>query len=122
MTKKDRIEQILKELSKLLDIVADNKKSIAISLIDRAAFMQASAEELEDYINEFGYTEEYQNGPNQSGKKKSSEAEVYLSIIQRYAQTMSQLVALLPECEEKKEVSGSLLNFVGNNPRTRTKK
>lgn len=122
MTKSERIDQINRSFEKLLKIVPDNKKDLMISLIERAAFMQASIEELERFINEHGYTEEYQNGANQSGKKKSSEAEIYLSIIQRYNQTIAVMSALIPESEEKKEAGGSLLGFVGDKPKVRARK
>lgn len=101
----------------MLDIVAEDRKELMISLIDRASFMQASIEELEEIMNEFGYTETYQNGANQSGKKKSSEAEVYLSMIQRYNQTISTMGSLLPDFEGKKRSEGNLFDFISEKPK-----
>ena len=122
MTKEERIAEIRKGFDKLVEIVADNKKDLIISLFDRAAFMLASVEDLEIYINENGYTETYSNGANQSGKKKSSEAEMYLSLIQRYNQTVAAIGSLLPESEEKKEAGGDLKGFLADNPRMRLRK
>ena len=122
MTKEERITEIRKGFDKLVEIVADNKKDLIISLFDRAAFMLASVEDLEIYINENGYTETYSNGANQSGKKKSSEAEMYLSLIQRYNQTVAAIGSLLPESEEKKEAGGDLKGFLADNPRMRLRK
>ena len=72
------------------------KKSVS-SLIDEAAFMSASLYELRQIINEKGYTEQYQNGANQSGVKKCSEVEIYINLSKNYMAIMKQLTDLLPK-------------------------
>lgn len=93
------VKTIKKELSKLKKIFKDiepNKEKIVEKLISNAAFMAASLEELQDIINEKGYTEEYHNGANQSGVKKCSEVEIYNTMIKNYSSIIKQLVDLLP--------------------------
>lgn len=93
------VKTIKKELSKLKKIFKDiepNKEKIVEKLIANAAFMAASLEELQDIINEKGYTEEYQNGANQYGVKKCSEVEIYNTMIKNYSSVIKQLVDLLP--------------------------
>ena len=75
-TKKDltKEEKIKREFSRLKRIFKDldkNKLQTVESLIKNAAFMAVSLEELQEIINEEGYTVEYQNGANQSGTKQS---------------------------------------------------
>ena len=72
------------------------KKSVS-SLIDEAAFMAASLYELRTIINQKGYTEEYQNGANQSGTKKCSEVEIYIQLSKNYMNIIKQLTDLLPK-------------------------
>ena len=63
--------------------------------------MAASLYELRQIINVKGYTEEYQNGANQKGVKKSSEIEIYNTMIKNFSAVMKQLTDLLPKDEPK---------------------
>ena len=67
------------------------------SLIDEAAFMAGSLYELRIIIDEKGYVEEYQNGQYQKGVKKTSEIEIYNTMIKNYMTCMKQLTDLLPK-------------------------
>lgn len=101
---KDELEK--REKRKLAGIYRkldkDAKKSVE-SLIEEAAFMEASLYELRGIINRKGYTEEYQNGANQRGVKKCSEVEIYNTMVKNYMSTIKQLTDLLPK-EAAKEV------------------
>ena len=97
---KTKDEIIKAEKRKLAGIYTklDKKIKKAVdSLIDQAAFMGASLYELEEIINEKGYTEEYQNGANQKGIKKCSEVEIYNTLIKNYMSVVKQLTDLLPK-------------------------
>jgi hypothetical protein len=59
--------------------------------------MAASLYELREIINKKGYTEEYQNGANQSGTKKCSEVEIYIQLSKNYMSIIKQLTDLLPQ-------------------------
>ena len=64
--------------------------------------MGASLYELRTIIAEKGYTEEYQNGANQKGVKKSAEIEIYNTMIKNYMAVIKQLTELLTK-EQKAE-------------------
>lgn len=93
-----------KELSKLKKIVAalpSDKKKITEGLVADAAFMAEQLEELREHIKEHGWSEMYQNGANQSGKKTSVEADSYIKIQKSYAAVIKQLTDLLPKQDEQ---------------------
>ena len=97
MTKDDYIRAETKRLRAIFVNLPQDSAAVAEKLIENAAFMAVSLRELQTAINEKGYVEEYQNGANQSGVKKSSEVEVYNTMIKNFNVTMKQLIDLLPE-------------------------
>lgn len=105
----EKDKRIKKEISKLNSLLKnlDNKKKKAVaSLIKNAAFMAVTLEDLQEEINKNGVTEQYQNGANQFGVKKSSTVEVYNTMIKNYSQTIKQLTDLLPKEAPKGEDDG----------------
>lgn len=106
-----------KELTKLKKIVAAlpaDKERITEGLVADAAFMAEQLEILREHIQENGWSEEYQNGANQFGKKTSCEADAYIKIQKSYAAVIKQLTDLLPKQEEN--VAGSdILSFLSGN-------
>ncbi len=113
-TKSDFIRAEILRLKKIFKNLSPDAAEIALKLIENAAFMAVSLEELKQIINEKGYTEEYQNGANQFGVKKSSEVEVYNTMIKNFNQTMKQLCDLLPDCGSGTSGNDPLLDFIGN--------
>ena len=87
-------------------------KKVVDPLLREAAFMAASLYELRQIINEKGYTEAYQNGANQKGIKKSSEVEIYNTMIKNYSAIMKQLTDLLPKDDLKKSDDDGFDDFV----------
>lgn len=73
-----------------------------ISLIQNAAFMSITLEELQDTINENGCISEYQNGENQFGTKKSPEIDIHIAMTRNHAAIIKQLSDLVPP-EKKKD-------------------
>jgi hypothetical protein len=111
-----RISDEKKRLWKFYRKLTGHRKALAEKLVDRAAAQLVMMEDLELYIQENGYTEEYQNGENQSGKKQSSEMQTYLTLSQRYNQTIKQLDDMLP-CEPVvKAEAGTLPSFLTAKP------
>lgn len=107
----DKNELIKKELRRLKGLFKDldkNKKSMAEPLFDQLAFLTVSISELQDIINKFGYTENYQNGENQSGVKKSAEVDIHNNMSKLYIAAFKQLIDMLPVSESKDE----LLDFI----------
>lgn len=98
-------EKIKREFSRLKRIFKDldkNKLQTVESLIKNAAFMAVSLEELQEIINEEGYTVEYQNGANQSGTKQSDAVKTHIAMTKNHAAIIKQLCDLVPP-EKKKE-------------------
>ena len=99
---KQKLIRISKERDRLLAIYKDlpgNARSVIEKLIDNAAFMSVALEDLQAQINLNGFIEEYRNGENQYGKKKSSEIEIYNVMIKNYKSVVDSLSERLPKSE-----------------------
>ena len=96
-TKKDltKEEKIKREFSRLKRIFKDLDKN-------KLQTMAVSLEELQEIINEEGYTVEYQNGANQSGTKQSDAVKTHIAMTKNHAAIIKQLCDLVPP-EKKKE-------------------
>jgi len=100
-----------KPIKKLINTLPDAKKSLAMGLLDKAVFMDEELGKLQDILKKKGWVEEYQNGANQCGLKKSSEADVYNGMIKNYNSTLKQIADLFPA--DDKAVSGDpLMSFL----------
>jgi hypothetical protein len=97
MKKEKLIKQEKERLNKIFENMSGDRKSTISSLIDKAAFMSVTLEELQGIINKSGVVSEYQNGANQWGTKKSPEVEVYNTMIKNYSSIIKQLSDLLPK-------------------------
>lgn len=107
------VKRTSKELSKLRKIFKDiepAKRKTVEKLIENAAFMAESLNELQEIIRVKGFTEEYQNGANQCGVKKCSEVEIYNTMIKNYTSVIKQLTDLLPDGEANGD--DELINFI----------
>lgn len=115
LSREDRIKKEYEKLNKIYKNIDPDKKKVVDKLIGNSAFMAVTLEDLQEIITEKGCTEIYQNGANQSGVKKSSEVEVYNSMIKNYASIVKQLTDLLgkdePETEKEED---ELENFANN--------
>lgn len=98
--------RIKKEISRLKRLFKDMPKSTiskVISLIENAAFMTITLEDLQKVINKDGAVIEYQNGENQWGTKKSPEVEIYNTMIKNHMGIMRQLTDLMPTGSNPKD-------------------
>ncbi len=102
LRKEERIYSEVKKLNTIYKELPENKRKTVDKLIGNAAFMAVTLEDLQSVINIKGYIEEYQNGANQKGFKKSSEIEIYNTMIINYTSVIKQLTDLLPEDKENK--------------------
>lgn len=100
-----KFTQVKKEIKKL----PKSKQEIANNLLDKAMFMDRELEKLQEILTEKGWTEEYHNGATQSGLKKSSEGDVYNTMIKNYTAVMKALADILPENGEE---SDELIDFL----------
>ena len=97
LEKNKRIKAEEKRLNGIFTKIETETKKTVQSLIKNAAFMAISLEDLQEIINQKGYTEEYQNGATQKGVKKCSEVEIYNTMIKNHSTIMKQLIDLLPK-------------------------
>lgn len=103
MTKAKKTTRIKKEKARLLEIFAgldENKLQTCYALIDRAAYITISLEELEEELNETGWVETYQNGENQMGRKKAAAADVHISLTKNLNAIMKQLLEFVPPAQK----------------------
>ena len=104
MAKPKKTTRVKREKDPLLEIFKDleeNKLNTCQALIDRAAFITVSLEDLEEQLNETGWVEVYQNGENQSGMKKAAAADVHISLTKNLNAIVKQLLDLVPPAQKK---------------------
>ena len=97
LDKPTRTKSEIARLNKLFKDIEPNKLKTAKKLIENAAFMAITLDDLQTAMNETGVISEYQNGENQWGTKKSPEVDVYNTMIKNYASIIKQLIDLAPE-------------------------
>lgn len=101
---KNRLNLIYKEMS-------DDKKRLVIGLVQRQAYLRISLDELENDLNENGYTEPFSQGNQEPYDRKRPNADIYTSMIANYMKIVKQLSDLLPK-DEVKQVSDGFDDFV----------
>jgi len=112
LNKDERIQEKIAILSEVFSDLSSNTKSTIQPLIKKAAFMSVTLDDLQDAINEKGVIEEYHNGANQTGFKKSVEVDVYNTMIKNYHAIMKQLIDLLPNKAENYVAGESIKDFL----------
>jgi hypothetical protein len=102
-----------KKLWKALDELSENKKKVVEKTVIDAAWKAVQLEDLHSVIQEEGVIEEYQNGANQTGRKVSSNIQVYNSLDKSYQSQIKILLDALPK-EVIKEQDDEFDTFVMN--------
>lgn len=103
--KKENALKIKKETNRLKKLYKDldkNKKQLVLKLIENAAFMSITLENLKEEIKNNGVKEFYMNGKGQFGYKESVESKNYNVTIKNYMNVIKQLNDMLPE---KKQIN-----------------
>ena len=109
LSKEERIKKELLRLKRIYSGLPKNKLAIVTPLLENAAFMKITLDDLQKSINESGCSEDYKNGANQYGKKASSDLQAYNSLIKNYNTISDRLEKMLPP-EERKSRLGELMN------------
>lgn len=99
------IEKEITRLNKTLKEVDENKKASAEGLIQEAAFMRATLQELKIMIDESGPIDEMQQG-DYSILREHPAMKTYNTMIQRYTTVCKELFNLLPKEVAKVEDDG----------------
>lgn len=97
LTKDQRIETEYARMKELFSTMPANELMFCDPLLQNAAFMKVTLEDLQQAINENGVTDQYQNGANQSGTKASADLQAYNSLAKVYNALMDKLSAKLPK-------------------------
>ena len=92
-----RIREEYCRMKKLFSAMPENELSFCDPLLQNAAFMKVTLEDLQEAINANGVTDIYQNGANQSGTKASADLQAYNSLAKVYNALMDKLSAKLPK-------------------------
>lgn len=91
MTRNKKFDKTLEDVKKL----SGSKRERAETLCEKLMFMDAELEKLAADIEKNGWTEVYQNGPNQMGVKKSTAGDVYNTLIKNYTSALKQVDDML---------------------------
>ena len=102
MNKEERINSKKNELLQIFSGLSDDELKVASGLIEQAAFIDTTLEDLAEKISVNGTSEEYTNGTHQSGRKISSDAKLYSALISKYVLITTKLLKMIPD---KKELS-----------------
>lgn len=111
MAKSKKMERIEAEKARLQEVFKDlepNKLKTCQALIDRAAFITVSLEDLEKQLNRTGWVEQYQNGENQTGMKKAAAADVHISLTKNLNAIVKQLLEVVPPAQKESRLAAMM--------------
>ena len=98
-----RIKKEFKRIFNYFEKLDESEKSIIHPLIQNAAFMRVTLEDLQQIIAEQGPVEAYQNGANQHGVKQSAALQSYNALVKNYAAVLKNLFTWLPPADRPKK-------------------
>lgn len=113
LDKEKNIKQEINRIKKLYKDFPKDKLKALNGLINEAAFIKVSLEELRENLLSNGFTEVFEQGEQRFNRERP-EVKIYTTFIQRYSNVMKQLIDLLP-VEVKKEEADELLEFLSRN-------
>jgi len=102
LTKEQRVDKEYRRIKSVLRDLDANKKKTVDSLMRNAAFMSICLVELQEEINEKGFTEEYKNGKEQWGTKQSEAVKTHIAMTRNHAAIMKILADLTPAARAQK--------------------
>ena len=98
--KEKKIKTELNKIKKKFKEIPSDKKDFYLGLMQRAAFMKITLEELELIMNRDGAVEWFEQGVQKMWRESPS-AKVYNQMIKNYQNTLKQLEAILPDDKSK---------------------
>ena len=113
---RERIESEIKaekeRLTKIYAGIETKRKQTIEGLIQRAAFMRVSLQDLEDDLNLFGFTEFFSQGEQEPYLRKRPTADLYNTMNASYQKIIKQLTDLLPEAKTPAPKGDGFEDFV----------
>ena len=112
MIKDKRIKTEFDRLFKLYENLPENKLELCTPLIENAAFMKVTLDDMQEAVAAEGATDEYCNGNNQSGRKISANIQAYNQTMKIYTAVIDRLAKMLPPMTAKSKLD--ILRADGN--------
>lgn len=100
----------LTKVRKLIDVIPEDRRPVAESLLKELTFMERTLSELKRTVQEVGAVEHFENG-KQKFVRENPALKSYNTTIQRYALIYKQFVDLLPAAV-KPEAKDELAEFL----------
>lgn len=97
MEKQERINKELQILKKIFKDIPEDKKRLAANLIQNAAFMTITLQDLQEQINNEGAILTSINGNGFEVTSEHPAQKSYNTMINRYSSVIKQLNELLPD-------------------------
>ena len=112
--KDTRIKEEIERLNKIFENISENKKTLCSKLIQNAAFMAVTLEDLQETVMKEGAIKEFTNGNGFEIVQEHPAQKSYNTMINRYASVIRQLQELLPDKKEDTVINAgeSLAAFV----------
>ena len=115
MEKEKQIKKEISELNKLFRDIPPDKAKLVEGLIQNAAFMRVTLEELQQEVIENGAVIQCQSGNGFDTIKDNPAQKAYTTMVARYTQIINQLQSFLPEqvvVDEKDNRRSKLLGII----------
>lgn len=98
LTKDERVRKEERRLAKIFRDIDPLKKNVVAGLIQRAAHLRVTLDDLAADLDENGYTELFQQGrDNPPYERKRPSADLYTTMNTIYQKEIKQLTDLLPK-------------------------
>lgn len=101
LERNNRIKAEFDRLRIYFEGLPENENAVLMPLIQNAAFMRITLEDLQELIQRDGVIDSYQNGENQHGLKQSAALQSYNQLIKNYAAVIKNLFSYLPLEKQK---------------------
>ena len=111
-TREEKVASEYRRISKTLKAIPEDKQNVAKKLIEEAAYLTQIIADARVEIDNKGIIELYQNGANQSGRKKNPAVEIYDRAVNSYSKIIKQLTDLLPDTVAAQSVGATLRAFI----------
>lgn len=113
---KDRlVNNEIARLTRLFKNIEANRRLTAKGLIEEAAFMRITLQELKIEIDKEGPIDEMQQG-DYSILREHPALKAYNTMVQRYTNIIDKLTNLHPKEEAKKDFDDGFDSFIANKP------
>lgn len=97
MNKLTRIKAEKDKLNKIFADIPENKKKLCAKLIENAAFMAVTLEDLQEIVNEEGAIITAKNGNGFDITQEHPAQKSYVGMLAKYSSVINQLHNLLPD-------------------------